>query len=399
MGGGVPAHDRALAEADDPVAVDEDGTERFVAVEEPERRVRRHERALQRTERSRRSGRGGRLPRRAASTATGRCSARVGPSAARRPRLGRERRVRCGVGRVPGAAPLLERQRAGHERHDGHRRPRRRRRGEAGGGPGPPDAASPPPRRGSPRGTPARRRSGRSGDPANQSSASSSRAPRYSSPSSRPAPSQLRAASVRWRCSRSPSRSSSSQPRSRGHWRIRASWATSTVGSRLARVAVEAQQAGGAEPVDAPPRAPASSPSSARSTRRRVSSVPSPSVDQAAEQPAHARSLARRRGSRYSSLGPAGQRPGDAAELAVAPPGQHARRPARSYSSVSAYCSSGSAPGWSATSATIVGRPGRARTRTPTACGRLDDRPLQLVGRQRRDGDGRRARSAGRSSA
>jgi hypothetical protein len=51
VGDRIPPDDRALAEADDPVTVDEHGPERLVAEEKPQRRVRRHERALQRAER------------------------------------------------------------------------------------------------------------------------------------------------------------------------------------------------------------------------------------------------------------------------------------------------------------------------------------------------------------
>ena len=50
---------------------------------------------------------------------------------------------------------------------------------------------------------------------------------------SRPCAPQAVAAPVRWRWTRRPSRSSSTQDRSRGHWRMSASCATSTVGSRV----------------------------------------------------------------------------------------------------------------------------------------------------------------------
>ena len=213
--------------------------------------------------------------------------------------LRRERRVACSVGRVPGAAPLLERQRAGHEGQRRRRRPRRRSarrsRRRAADLPSP---RRPRPRRGSPRGTPARAAFGSAGWPRSQSSASSRRAPRYSSPSSRPAPSQLRAASVRWRWTRRPSRSASSQPRSRGHWRIRASWATSTVGSRLAGSRSKLSSRARAEPVDHGPGRRRSSPSS-------ETAHPPPGVlgalaehDEAAEQPAQRRPLLGRRAPR-----------------------------------------------------------------------------------------------------
>ena len=325
VGGGVPADDGALAEADDPVAVDEHGPRAARrcrgtrATCPPPRTCAAARRATRRSS-----------ARRTASTPSSidsdrSVSARVGAERGETAGLRRERRVACGVGRVSGAAPLLEGQRAGHEGDDGHDGHGDEAAAKPAAGPG-----LPTPRRlgggaGSPRGTPARRRSGRPGGLANQSSASSRRAPRYSSPSSRPAPSQLRAASVRWRWTRRPSRSSSSQPRSRGHWRISASWATSTVGSRLAgsRSKLSSRAA---------PNRSITAPVAAIVAQLRDRHPP-PGVlgplaerDEAAEQPAQRRPLLGRR-VRGELLGPAGQRAGHPAELPVGVPGQQLRRP------------------------------------------------------------------------
>jgi hypothetical protein len=153
------------------------------------------------------------------------------------------------------------------------------------------------------------------------------------------------------------SRFAASQARSRGHSRSSASWATSTVGARVSgswskvrkraapkrsstsRTSCELLSQSGSLLLSAS--------SSARSTRRRVSSLPSPRVT-------------RRRKSCRGHLLPG------CAKLRVEPFGAlpertlHPAEPLvgarlmsrpsrRSNSSVSAYCSSGSAPGWSAT--------------------------------------------------
>ena len=65
------------------------------------------------------------------------------------------------------------------------------------------------------------------------SRATSRRAPRYSAPGSRPSSTQLAAASRRCPSTMIASRSSAIQSRSRGHSRSNASWASSTVGTRV----------------------------------------------------------------------------------------------------------------------------------------------------------------------
>ena len=140
------------------------------------------------------------------------------------------------------------------------------------------------------------------------------------------------------------------------------------------RVAVEATAGGPRRTRSITAAVAASAPSSERATRRRVSSVPSPRRDQAGEQAAGG-----------GLLGVAGRprrapRPGGPARPARPPSCRRRPRASagpdtwRSNSSVSAYCSRGRAPGWSATSATICehqaglearARPGRPGRRWP----------------------------------
>ena len=192
------------------------------------------------------------------------------------------RRRSSGVGRVVGPIPLDQRERARDERddeHDGHRRPTAGA-GDDGTaracGPAPPARTARHPRgRCSRRRTRARARStprdGRRG-PAIRARRRGA-GPRYSSFGSCPSAAQSRAAWVRCRWSRRPSRSSSSHDRSRGHSRMSASWATWTVVPSTVTSRAWARRSSTTS-VSAPSTASASS---WRSTRRLVSSVPSPS--------------------------------------------------------------------------------------------------------------------------
>ena len=203
-----------------------------------------------------------------------------------------------------------------------------------------------------------------------------------------PGPPSRRAASVRCGGGRRPVAVVVQPARSRGHSRISASWATSTVGSRVTGSRSNASSRA------APNR---SMTAAVAGVGRRSSerAHPPPGVlgalaerDEPAEQPARRRLLGSAAPPSYSSSARRASAPASAAELLVGRQRQQPRRPA---------ARTARSARTAAAAARRAGRRRRRRSRhqagsnsQPTRCRRVDDRPLQLVGRQRRHRDRRR---------